>query len=89
MEEIIPPSPPNAMLCHPKWQQVGVTKPIYANIEFRGAGGQLFSNMVYNACLIYISWKSWAGYLSLSWGTVGCLRGELFLPSTVYFLALL
>ena len=45
--------------------------------------------MVYNACLTYISWKSWAGYLSLSWGTVGCLRGELFLPSTVYFLALL
>ena len=42
MEEIFPPSPLNSMLCHPKWQQVGVTKPIYANIEFRGGGGITF-----------------------------------------------
>ena len=42
MEEKVPPSPPNSMLRHPKWQQVGVTEPIYANIEFRGAGGYIF-----------------------------------------------
>ena len=66
------------MLRHPKWQQVGVAKSIYANIEFRGGEGIIFSNIDYNACLIYTSWKSWASYPSLSWGTVGCLRGKFF-----------
>ena len=42
MEEKVPPSPPNSMLRHPKWQQVGVTKSIYANIEFRGRRGDFF-----------------------------------------------
>ena len=85
MEEIIPPSPPNSMLRHPKWQQVGVTKSIYFNIEFRGAGG-IFSNTVFNVCLIYTSWNFWAGYLSLSWGTMGCLGGGII--SSIYGLLL-
>ena len=73
------------MLHYPERQQVGLTKQMYANIEFRGAGG-FFSNIVFNACLIHISWKSWASYLSLSWGTVGRLRGGTI--SSIYGLLL-
>ena len=45
MEEIVPPAPRNSMLRYPERQQVGLTKQMYANIEFRRAGGLFFKHI--------------------------------------------